>query len=821
MKPADTTRFAVPLERLRRTIDPRTIENTPEIEGVIDQEQAMAALDVGLGMTGGGYEQSHYNVMVVGPDNTGRIAKTLQHLRERAAEIDSVPPDVLCLHNFSDHRRPTIIFVPGGTGIKIRDTLKCLEIYASNIWPEDMETFRQARVAEAREKFRRLWAEAAEQIKPLGFVPSVSEDGSMFEVIPFSLTAPDKLMEQEEFDKLGDQAKQELEEKRAAAHVICEKTHMTILKLVADMERALKQQPKKRIQELAGEQLDRIRRHAPENAGLEKYLAGLEKHILERCLAGKPQTPDNPFLAAMMSQQGGMDGGKAFSLPFKAKVLVNNIGAHHPPVIQAKVPKYSHVFGKIRYQMTKDGGVQVDHTHVESCALLRANGGVLLFDLDDLYAWGGTLALYKLIETVQRRELTIESKGSFVDADIPIDYRPHSVPLNVRIVVVCSRRFARALQRHLPQFANLFRIIAEFDHEMGADEASSAYRSFVEICRKDCHLPEFAPEAIALLVEYGLRRAGDQRKASAEFGIIKDLITEAAFWAQKAKAAKIGAEHVQKAIDARYNRQALVVRKYQEHHDHGIIIRNDGAAVGRINALAVLQVSNEVRFGTVLPVTARTFAGKNGVVLVQREANLSGPTTDMATAIIRGYLSGQYGQKKPLSLSSQICFEQCYNGIDGPSATLAELIVLISSITGLPVDQRLVITGAMGQWGEAQLIGGVNEKIEGHFGFLKRQDLLKQGGHGAVIPKHNLVHLMLDREVIEAQKQGLYQVYAVETIDEALEIFLGHPAAEIHKLVEEKLNGVGVSAKTVGAVRGFFRKLFPGWFRRETPKKGE
>jgi len=785
MTSPNRAKHAVPAEQLRRVCPP-VEAGTAVPESVIGQGQALASVDLGLRLAEGDYALSHYNICVVGSPNTGRTAKTLEYIRAHAAGIDRAPPDAICLHDFAEPRRPAIIYVANGKGREIKKRLASFGKYASQIIPQKVADLRSARTDLLQATVDRLWMTASEKTAAFFFLIVLDDNGHR--LAPMSMKKANEPMSQEEYDALPDDIRDKLDNDYfEQAHAVFKDTVKRANLVIAASVAEGGQTERQLVKEFVDKQMTSLRKAVGPSEVFERYLTELEKLAIKVCLKRKEEEPSGPMLI-LGGRSGDKDEGAMLSTCTQVSLLVDNQGVKHPPVVHVTIPQYSELFGRISAQMTGPDTVRVDHTMVEGGALLQANGGYLVFDMGDLLRWGGGLSFYKLLKVIRTRILAIEGKSKFVDAETMVDFRAQDVPVNVRVVVICDRYIERMLRVNETEFDNLFRVIAEFDDEMSVSAAPAAYAAFVELCRGKEKLPEFTPEAVAKLVEYGCRRAGGQKKASAEFGIIKDVITEAAHWSKRVQAEKVGPEHVNKAIEERFNRQALIIRRYQENFmDSGkLLIECDGAKVGSINGLAVLGISEEISFGTPTRITARAYAGPDKVVLVQREAKTSGPSANTATAVIRGYLSGQYGRKKPPSIAVQLCFEQCYGGIDGDSATLAEVIALISAITELPIDQRLAITGSMNQWGEAQPIGGVNEKIEGHFGILKRRGLL-QAGHGVVMPTRNLDDLMLKEEVVEGQRQGLYQVYAVDNIDQALEIFLGRPAQEIHELVEKRL----------------------------------
>jgi len=783
----------VPTKQLRRTCPPVKLPPAKQADEGLGQEQAMSAIELALQMMTDNYARSHYNVVVVGSPNTGRTARTLHYLRKRAEQEPCDPPDAVALHDFDSSRRFVVAHVPRGTGEQLKELLADFGKKVMLDLPREIEQFQEAQLRQAAKFRQQLLGEIDAQIRVLGFMLVFHEED--FGFLPISFFDPEKAMLEEEFDELDEDIRQKLEETQPQVRQIIENSMAPFSDLIVEMLKGSMELAKTYCQQL----LLPARELADENELFCRYLDGLIN--LSARLAAKPLTSAGQQIISIVDSDESEGGDKEedehgvlFNL-CQVEILSNNSQQRTKPVIYAEIPQYSRLFGRINAEPAgHEGMIRFDHTLVEGGALLDANGGYLVLNLNDLLRWGGSIAFYKLLEVVRTGRLTIETKAGFVDETF-IDFRSNEIPLDIRVIAVCDRYLETTLRQIEPEFDNLFRITSEFEYEMDIDLAPTIYGRFVQLCRRSSNLPPFTPTAVAKLVEYGSRRVADQRKASTELGIIKDIATEAACWARMSGAKQVRSKHVQQALQARFDRRALIVRNHQQFVDDGnLLLTLTGTKVGQVNGLGVLEISEDVRWGEPMCITARAFAGEERVVLVQRRAELSGKTSNSAVDIITGYLCGKYGRRKPFGVTAQLSFEQTYNGVDGDSASLAEVIAIISAITELPVNQSLAITGSMNQWGEVQPIGGINEKIEGHFGVLNRRKLLS-GEHGVVLPVQNLVNLMLDEEIVEAQRQGLYQVFAVRHIDEALELFLGKPVTEIDQLVETKLAEINCDKK--------------------------
>jgi lon-related putative ATP-dependent protease len=444
-------------------------------------------------------------------------------------------------------------------------------------------------------------------------------------------------------------------------------------------------------------------------------------------------------------------------------------------------------------------------------SLHAANGGFIVIDaLSLLRNWDTWEALKR---TIKERRITISSRAEEMDMfRFDADLKPEPIPFRCKIVLVTTPEIYYVLVRNDPDFRELFKIVATFDHEMPVDKESvSSYVAFVAMVQHKKQLPPFTKGAVARIVEEGSRYAENKGKISTQFGIIEDLIAEAGTIAKTQGNKDVSKKHVLQALAAQKERSGLLADKVYEHFLDGMkLIDTSGETVGQINALAVFQLPDGNSFGVPSKMTAQTFLGKSGFVSIEREAKLSGPIFDKAFFTIQGYLGGRYGKTQPLAVSISIAMEQSY-GVDGDSASLAGTAVITSALSGIPIKQGIAITGSMNQFGQVQPIGGVQEKIEGFFRVCKARGLDKT--QGVIIPAQNVQQLMLQEEILEAVRKGKFHVWAVEHVDEALKILMGkemgepdekgqYPADSIHGAVQKSLKEYLQYAKDAMASSG-------------------
>jgi len=387
--------------------------------------------------------------------------------------------------------------------------------------------------------------------------------------------------------------------------------------------------------------------------------------------------------------------------------------------------------------------------------------------------------------------------------------KPQAIECDVKVVMIGDDYIYNLLNYMDEDFKKIFKVKAEFDSEMIKDKKTvEEYASFIKKICNDDKLKPFDKEGIAAIIEYGTRLAGRQKKVSTRFHIIADVTREANYWATKEKKKSVGREHVEKAIQERFERVSLIEDKIQELIEEGtLLIDTEGKEVGQVNGLSVYAMG-DFAFGKPTRITAKTSVGRAGVINIEREADLSGRTHNKGVLILGGYLRGKYAQNKPFSLSASLAFEQSYSGVEGDSASSTEVYAILSSLSKLPLRQDIAVTGSLNQNGEIQPIGGVNEKIEGFFDVCKAKGLKKT--QGVIIPFQNTQNLMLRKDVIEAVEQGKFHIYPIKNIDEGIEILTGIQAGErkkdgtfaegtVNYLVDQELQRLAKSWKEFSA----------------------
>ena len=464
-------------------------------------------------------------------------------------------------------------------------------------------------------------------------------------------------------------------------------------------------------------------------------------------------------------------------LEYTVNVLVDNSETKHVPIIIETNPKHKNIFGMVEREFEKGGVWRTDFTKIMAGSLLRADGGYLVLN-----------ALDALMEPEVWQDLKRTLRTGFIDiqANEPFfgfsssGLKPEPIEINVKVIMIGDTSLYNLLYFRDDDFKKIFKIRADFDFEMPKTKSGiGQYLRFIKMLCDDEHLLPFDASALAQIIEYGVRLAGRRQKISTRFNIIADILREAEYWARKTGIKTVTGVQVEKALDERVYRIKLVEEKIQEMIDNGsIFIDTKGAVVGQVNGLSVYD-TGEHEFGKPSRITARTSLGRSGVINIEREAELSGPTHNKGIAILTGFFRSRFAQTRPLVVDASVTFEQSYGGADGDSASSTEIYAILSSLSEIPIRQDIAVTGSVNQKGEIQPIGGVNLKIEGFYDVCKARGLT--GTQGVIIPYQNIEDLMLREEICRAVQKKKFHIYAIKTIDEGIEILTGVKAGKLHR----------------------------------------
>jgi lon-related putative ATP-dependent protease len=487
---------------------------------------------------------------------------------------------------------------------------------------------------------------------------------------------------------------------------------------------------------------------------------------------------------------------------YSVNVIVNNAGRKGSPCVMESNPTYYNLFGRMEHKF-QSGAAFTDFTMIKAGALHKANGGYLVINALDLVR---NLNSYDALKRAIRNcEVKIEDVWEQHRSVPTAMMKPGPIPLDVKVILIGNPEIYYLMYNQDEEYRELFKVKADFDNRIERSEGNiRKYAAFVATKAKGEKLLPFDPSGVGRVVEFGSRLAGDQEKLSSKFSDISNLIRESHYWAAKAGAVVVSGVHVEKAIEEKDYRHRRVEDRMREVMMEGtLILETSGARKGQVNGLAVLDTGDH-SFGKPSRITATVYAGKGGIINIERETKLSGKIHEKAMLILTNYLGSKYAVRKPISLTASITFEQLYGMIEGDSATCAELYALLSAISGVPARQGFSVTGSMDQSGNVQPIGGVNEKIEGFFDLCNHRGL--DGSQGVIIPERNVRNLMLRKDVVEAIGKKAFRIVAIDHVEEGIEILMGMPPGEpgpdgtypegtVNRLVEDRLAALREASK--------------------------
>jgi predicted ATP-dependent protease len=765
----------LPADRLVARLDPASLPfgSTAEagclpFRGVLGQAAARDAVAFGVAMARPGY-----NIFVSGEPGTGRLSLVRQHL-EQTVGGQETPADWLYVGNFENPREPAAWAVPAGLGKEfLADTEQLVNSLFATFRAAFEHPHYQRGKAGIEREFALRYGRAINAVEMRAQAQGVAlfRDG---EAISFSPLSDGKAVSEEAFAAFAEADKAAFHEKAAG--------------LEDFLAESLLELPQWRRE--SGEKLRRLNRDTQDRA-VGPLLAPLAGKY-----AAWPQV-----LGYLEAVRGDLAGQLAESLAddadeaawrarllerYAPRLLVCHAPGAGAPVVFEPNPTYQNLFGRIEYA-NEQGQLVTSHRLICPGALHRANGGYLLLEADKMAAEPQVWPALK--RALQNRSIRIDAPPPEPFAPVAMSLSPEPIPLALKIVLVGDRELYYLMQELDGEFNELFGVLADFEDSL--PRAPDSVAQMLGLLKSYVECSGFAPlsaAAAARLVEYSGRLAEHQRRLSARIGAVYELAAEAELLRGREGAPLIGEAHVARALaDKAYRLGRISRRLLEDMLDGAILIGTEGEALGKINGLTVLDVGGS-RFGMPARITATVSPGGRGVVDIEREVSLGQAIHSKGVMILTGYLAHQYARDFPLRLSAHIALEQSYGYVDGDSASLAELLALVSALSGVPLRQGLAVTGSINQYGEVQAVGGVNEKIEGFFRLCQARGL--SGGQGVAIPAANAVNLMLDGAVVEAAARGAFAVYAVESVDQALALATGKPAAAVNRLALSRLRGM-------------------------------
>lgn len=749
---------------------------------VYGQERGIKALEFGLSIQSKGY-----NLYLEGPAGVGKTMYTKKYVQELASK-QKTPDDWCYIYNFDDPNEPVAVSLPAGTGKEFKEVMDSFIIdirkYINKTFSnEDFEKEKSIIRQGFEEKKEKLLANLNKQCLKYGFQVKSAQNGIyMMPVIN------GKAVEEDEFETLAEEIKKEFEEKSSIVQELIMQSIGQIKTIEKEADKKIDDWQSNIALLTINAYINPIRATYKKYKKIVTFLDNVKKDILKNLSRFiheediKP-TPQNPKPEAVKPW-----------LNYRVNLFVDNSNVEGAPVIMDTNYMYHNLFGQLEYE-NQYGMLKTDYTMLKPGLLHKANGGYIILQAQDLLA--NQISYDTLKKALLVKEIAIENNMEQRSYMVMISLKPEPIPLDVKVLLLGNAEIYHTLLALDPDFRKLFKIKAEFEEdaprtEENINKLAKFVHNFAE--REGC-LP-LDKEAMAKVVEFTSRITEDKEKLSTHFSEIGEVISEASTWAKLARKKVVSKEFIDKTLAERIDRIKKYDEKYSEMiKDNTLLIDTEGYQTGVINGLTVMTIG-DYTFGKPSRITANTYMGKTGIVNIEREVEISGPTHSKGVLILSGYLGEKFAQDFPLSLTASLCFEQLYNGVDGDSASSTEAYAILSSLSGMPINQSIAVTGSINQKGFIQPIGGVNEKIEGFYSTCKTKGLNYE--QGVIIPIQNVKNLHLSDEVIQAVKEGKFHIYAVSTIDEGIEILTGVPAGKknsagkfpagtINYLVYEKL----------------------------------
>ena len=737
---------------------------------VYGQDRGIKALEFGVNV-----DLKGYNLYLEGPAGVGKTMYTKKFLQTRALK-EKIPNDWCYIYNFDDPNEPIAVSLPAGQGKIFQETM---DSFIRNIRRDIKKTFNNDEFEKEKKVIKQEFETKKEAIlaklndKTLkqGFQVKSAQNG-----IYMMPVYEGKTVEEEEYEKLPLEVKSEFESK---SQVVQEMIFDTLSEL-----KLIENKADKKIDEWQSNvalltvniHINNVKSNYKRNKKINTFLDNEKKDILKNINTFMMPESANDSKQPVPPQMKAMQNNEPW-LNYRVNLFVDNSHLEGAPVIMDSNYTFQNIFGKLEYE-NQYGIMKTDFTMIKPGLLQKANGGYIIFQAKDLIS--NPQCYENLKKVLQVKEVSIENNLEQRSSMMLVSLKPEPIPLDLKVIMIGNPEIYHTLLSLDDDFRKLFKIKVEFEED--APKTDENIAKLVKFVRSYCEQEELLDidkEAMARIVEYASKLSGDKEKLSTQFSEIGQIVGEASTWAKLDKSKIVTKKYVQKAFDERIERIKKYDTKYLQMIKEGaLLINTDGYKVGQINGLTVITIG-DYSFGKPSKITANTYLGKQGIVNIEREVQMSGSSHSKGVMILTGYLGEMFAQDKALSLNASICFEQLYGGVDGDSASSTEAYAILSSLSEMPINQSIAVTGSVNQKGEIQPIGGVNEKIEGFFQICKMRGL--NGEHGVIIPIQNVRNLHLNDEVIDAVKKGEFHIYAISTIDEGIEILTGVPAGKKDK----------------------------------------
>ena len=762
--------FELSYKDLKSTCNPNifkfdTTESLEPIASGIGQDRGIKALEFGLNVDINGY-----NLYIAGPSGVGKTMYT-KHYLESISKKKKLPQDWCYVYNFDNPNEPIAIPLAAGQGKEFRDAMDRFikdikhdikDTFNNEDFEKEKALIKQEYEAKRSALMDKLNATSAQY----GFqVKSANNGIYMMPVIN------GKTIEEEEFEKLDSETKKNFEDKSAIVQQHVMEAISQIKNIQSESDKKISEWQSNVALLTVNAHVNYIKSNFKRNKKITKFLDDVKKDILKNVNAFL--VVDDDSKKPVQPQPQRQEVLRPW-LNYRVNLFIDNSNLEGAPVIMDSNYSYPNIFGKLEYE-NYYGSLKTDYTMLKPGLLHIANGGYLIMQATDIVS---NQYCYETLKKVLRtKELGIENPVDQHSSMVMVSLKPEPIPLNLKVILIGNEALYQTLISVDTDFRKLFKIKVEFEDDapLTLENMNKLARVVEGFCQTE-ELPPLDRSGMAKVIEFASRLANDQTKLSTRFSEITQIVGEAATLAKLKREKVITGKIVDEALAQRIERVQKYNQKYLDMINNStLLIDTEGFKVGQINGLTVMSIG-DYSFGLPARITANTYVGKNGIIDIEREVEMSGSSHSKGILILSGYLGEMFAQDMPLSLTASLCFEQLYNGVDGDSASSTELYAILSSLSGIPINQSIAVTGSVNQKGEIQPIGGVNEKIEGFFKICKTRGL--NGSHGVMIPKLNEKNLNLSDEVVEAVKQGLFHIYAISTIEQGIEILTGVPAGK-------------------------------------------
>ena len=746
-------------------------ETTEELEDInegIGQERGIKALQFGINV-----DVKGYNIYIEGPSGVGKTMYAKKYL-ETISTKKKVPSDWCYIYNFQNPNEPIAVSLPAGQGKEFKESMdgfikEVKKDIKKTFNADDFEKEKALIKKEFEAKREDVMAKLNEKSQKYRFQVKSAQNGIYMMPI-----VDGKVIPEEEFENLDENIKQEYEEKSLIVQELIMEAISTIKQIERQSDKKVAEWQSNVALLTVNAHINFIKSKYKRNKKINQFLNDVKQDVLSNVpyFLEEDKAQNNG-----QAQQNPLQKKQDPCLNYRVNLFIDNSNIEGCPVIMDSNYSFQNLFGKLEYE-NYYGSLKTDYTMLKPGLMHKANGGYIILQAKDLLANG--MCYEELKRVLRIKQLTIDNLNEQRSSMAMISLKPEPIPLDLKVILIGNSSLYHTLLSMDSDFRKLFKIKVEFEEtaQINEENVNKLARFVHTFCEQE-ELPALDKTAMARIVEYASRLAGDKEKISNRFTELAEIIGEAGTWAKLSRTKIVTEEFINKALEERIERIKKYDSKYIEMiKDNTLLINTKGSSVGELNGLTIMTIG-DYSFGKPTKITVNTYTGNGGFVNIEREVELSGPTHTKGVYILSGYLGEMFAQDIPLCLTASICFEQLYNGVDGDSASSTELYGLLSSLSGIPIKQSIAVTGSVNQKGQIQPIGGVNEKIEGFFQICQMRGL--DGTHGVMIPVQNVNNLQLSDEVVDAVKNKKFHIYAVSTIEEGIEVLTGVPAGKKDK----------------------------------------